>query len=150
MGPRELIADMERVRSSLNPYNINRMTLAAGIAALESTGYFDETRHQIMETRAWTAGQLARRGFELTDSRTNFLFARTDRMEGGALYRALREKGVLVPPFQRPPDFRLAADYGGHPGADGNSAETTGRHSGRLTPCGKYEWNATPPRPRSI
>ena len=102
MGPRELIADMERVRSSLNPYNINRMTLAAGIAALESTGYFDETRHQIMETRAWTAGQLARRGFELTDSRTNFLFARTDRMEGGALYRALREKGVLVRHFSAP------------------------------------------------
>ena len=102
MGPRELIADMERVRSSLNPYNINRMTLAAGIAALESTGYFNETRHQIMETRAWTAGELARRGFELTQSQTNFLFARTDRMEGGALYRALREKGVLVRHFSAP------------------------------------------------
>ena len=102
MGNRELIADLERVRASINPYNINRMTLAAGIAALESTGYFDETRHQIMETRAWTAGQLARRGFELTDSRTNFLFARTDRMEGGALYRALREKGVLVRHFSAP------------------------------------------------
>ena len=102
MGNRELIADMERVRSSLNPYNINRMTLAAGIAALESTGYFNETRHQIMETRAWTAGELARRGFELTHSQTNFLFARTDRMEGGALYQALRDKGVLVRHFSAP------------------------------------------------
>ena len=102
MGNRELIADMERVRSSLNPYNINRMTLAAGIAALESTGYFNETRHQIMETRAWTAGELARRGFELTHSQTNFLFARTDRMEGGTLYQALRDKGVLVRHFSAP------------------------------------------------
>ena len=102
MGNRELIADLERVRASINPYNINRMTLAAGIAALESTGYFNETRHQIMETRAWTAGELARRGFELTQSQTNFLFARTDRMEGGALYRALREKGVLVRHFSAP------------------------------------------------
>lgn len=102
MGCKELIADLERVRSSLNPYNINRMTLAAGIAALESTGYFNETRQQICETRAWTAEQLARRGFELTDSRTNFLFARTDRMEGGALYQALRDKGVLVRHFGGP------------------------------------------------
>ena len=102
MGNRELIADLERVRASINPYNINRMTLTAGIAALESTGYFNETRHQIMETRAWTAGELARRGFELTQSQTNFLFARTDRMEGGALYRALREKGVLVRHFSAP------------------------------------------------
>ena len=102
MGNRELIADMERVRSSLNPYNINRMTLAAGIAALESTGYFNETRHQVMETRAWTAGELARRGFELTHSQTNFLFARTDRMEGGTLYQALRDKGVLVRHFSAP------------------------------------------------
>ena len=102
MGNRELIADMERVRSSLNPYNINRMTLAAGIAALESTGYFNETRHQIMETRAWTAGELARRGFELTHSQTNFLFARTGRMEGGTLYQALRDKGVLVRHFSAP------------------------------------------------
>ena len=93
MGNRELIADMERVRSSLNPYNINRMTLAAGIAALESTGYFNETRHQIMETRAWTAGELARRGFELTHSQTNFLFARTDRMEGGPSIRPCGTKG---------------------------------------------------------
>ena len=102
MGNRELIADIERVRSSLNPYNINRMTLAAGIAALESTGYFNETRHQVMETRAWTAGELARRGFELTHSQTNFLFARTDRMEGGTLYQALRDKGVLVRHFSAP------------------------------------------------
>ena len=78
------------------------MTLAAGIAALESTGYFNEIRQQICETRAWTAEQLARRGFELTDSRTNFLFARTDRMEGGALYQALRDKGVLVRHFSGP------------------------------------------------
>ena len=99
MGNRELIADLERVRASINPYNINRMTLTAGIAALESTGYFNETRHQIMETRAWTAGELARRGFELTHSQTNFLFARTDRMEGGTLYQALRDKGVLVRHF---------------------------------------------------
>ena len=107
MGNAALIADLNRVKFSLNPYNINRLTLKAGEAALKDTAYFDATRQKIMDTRAWTAKELANRGFSLTDSRSNFLFARTDRMEGGALYRALKEKGILVRHFDSP----QIADY---------------------------------------
>ena len=35
-------------------YNINRLTLKAGKAALEDTDYFDKTRAAIVETRGWT------------------------------------------------------------------------------------------------
>ena len=107
MGNAALIADLNRVKFSLNPYNINRLTLKAGEAALKDTAYFDATRQKIMDTRAWTAKELANRGFTLTDSRSNFLFARTDRMEGGTLYRALKEKGILVRHF----DSLRIADY---------------------------------------
>ena len=107
MGNAALIADLNRVKFSLNPYNINRLTLKAGEAALKDTAYFDATRQKIMDTRAWTAKELANRGFSLTDSRSNFLFARTERMEGGALYRALKEKGILVRHFDSP----RIADY---------------------------------------
>ena len=107
MGNAALIAALNRVKFSLNPYNINRLTLKAGEAALKDTAYFDATRQKIMDTRAWTAKELANRGFSLTDSRSNFLFARTDRMEGGALYRALKEKGILVRHFDSP----RIADY---------------------------------------
>lgn len=102
MGDAELIADLNRVKFSLNPYNINRLTLLAGEASLRDKGYFEATRQKIMDTRAWTAKELEKRGFALTDSRANFLFARTDRMEGGALYRALKEKGILVRHFDSP------------------------------------------------
>ncbi len=107
MGNAALIADLNRVKFSLNPYNINQLTLKAGEAALKDTAYFDATRQKIMDTRAWTAKELANRGFSLTDSRSNFLFARTDRMEGGAFYRALKEKGILVRHFDSP----RIADY---------------------------------------
>ena len=107
MGNAALIADLNRVKFSLNPYNINRLTLKAGEAALKDTAYFDATRQKIMDTRAWTAKELANRGFSLTDSRSNFLFARTDRMEGGAFYRALKEMGILVRHFDSP----RIADY---------------------------------------
>ena len=102
MGNAKLIADLNRVKFSLNPYNINRLTLKAGQAALEDTAYFEKTRAAVIETREWTKQQLARRGFAVTDSRSNFLFAASDQKEGGALYRALKEKGILVRHFDAP------------------------------------------------
>ena len=102
MGNAKLIADLNRVKFSLNPYNINRLTLKAGQAALEDTAYFDTTRTAIVETRSWTRQQLEARGFTVLDSRSNFLFARTARQDGGTLYRKLKENGVLVRHFDAP------------------------------------------------
>ena len=102
MGSASLIADLNRVKFSLNPYNINRLTLKAGQAALEDTAYFDTTRAAIVETRSWTRQQLEARGFTVLDSRSNFLFARTARQDGGTLYRKLKENGVLVRHFDAP------------------------------------------------
>ena len=102
MGNAKLIADLNRVKFSLNPYNINRLTLKAGKAALEDTDYFDKTRAAIVETRGWTKQQLEARGFAVLDSRSNFLFASTDKKSGGELYLKLKEKGVLVRYFDAP------------------------------------------------
>jgi len=102
MGNAKLIADLNRVKFSLNPYNINRLTLKAGQAALEDTVYFEKTRAAIVDTRAWTKQQLEARGFAVLDSRSNFLFASTQKKNGGELYRKLKEKGVLVRHFDAP------------------------------------------------
>ena len=96
MGNAALIADLNRVKFSLNPYNINRLTLKAGQAALEDTAYFEKTRAAIMDTRAWTVQQLAARGFTVLDSRANFVFASTKRINGGVLYKKLKKDGILV------------------------------------------------------
>lgn len=102
MGSASLIADLNRVKFSLNPYNINRLTLKAGQAALEDTVYFEKTRAAIVDTRTWTKQQLEARGFAVLDSRSNFLFASTQEKNGGELYRKLKEKGVLVRYFDAP------------------------------------------------
>ena len=102
MGNAALIADLNRVKFSLNPYNINRLTLKAGQAALEDTAYFEKTRAAIMDTRAWTMQQLTDRGFTVLDSRTNFVFASTERINGGVLYKKLKENGILVRHFDAP------------------------------------------------
>ena len=102
MGNAKLIADLNRVKFSLNPYNINRLTLKAGQAALEDTAYFEKTRAAIMDTRAWTMQQLTDRGFTALDSRANFVFASTKRISGCKLYKELKKNGILVRHFDAP------------------------------------------------
>ena len=102
MGNAKLIADLNRVKFSLNPYNINRLTLKAGQAALEDTAYFEKTRTAVMDTRAWTMQQLTDRGFTVLDSRANFVFASTGRINGGELYKELKKSGILVRHFDAP------------------------------------------------
>ncbi len=100
-GHPALIADLHTVRYSTNPYNINRMTAAAGCAALaENDDYMDHCR-TIMETRTYTTDALRALGFTVLDSKANFVFAASDRMEGGALYRALKARGILVRHFDK-------------------------------------------------
>lgn len=102
IGCKELIRDLNTIKYSTNPYNINRMTMAAGIGALEDGDYFRENCRTIMENRAWTAQQLKNLGFTLTDSKTNFLFARHPAVSGKELYTKLRERGILVRHFDTP------------------------------------------------
>ena len=96
LGSPELIADLNRVKYSFNPYNVNRLSLLAGAAAMEDEDYFQTCCRAIRETRAWTAAELERRGFTVLPSSANFLFAKSDRFPGGELYRKLKENGILV------------------------------------------------------
>ena len=55
-----------------------------------------------MDTRAWTMQQLTDRGFTVLDSRANFVFVSTERINGGVLYKKLKENGILVRHFDAP------------------------------------------------
>ena len=69
---------------------------------LLAAAYFDRTRAAIVDTRSWTKQQLEARGFAVLDSRSNFLFASTDRKDGGTLYKELKQNGILVRHFDAP------------------------------------------------
>ena len=97
-----IINDLTRIRYSTNPYNVNRMTAAAGVGALTDKEYFEENCKKIIATRGWVSEALTKLGFEMTDSKANFIFAKTDRISGGDLYLALRERGILVRHFDAP------------------------------------------------
>lgn len=98
-GNRDLIRDLNTIKYSTNPYNVNRMTMAAGVGALEADGYFRVNCQKIMETREWTTKKLKELGFEVIPSMANFVFVRHSGIPGKNLYLALREKGILVRHF---------------------------------------------------
>ncbi|MBR6619189.1 MAG: histidinol-phosphate transaminase [Clostridia bacterium] len=97
-----LIADLNTVRFASNPYNINRLTLLAGEAAINDKAYFESTRNKIIENREYTVEELKKRGFTVLDSKTNFVFASHSEKSGAELYNGLKANGVLVRFFNKP------------------------------------------------
>ncbi len=106
IGNRELIRDMNTVKYSTDPYNVNRMTQAAGIAAFADDDYYMANCRRIMETRAYTAEKLEKLGFTVIPSMTNFLLTRGP-VPGRELYLSLKERGILVRWF----DLARIRDY---------------------------------------
>ena len=102
VGCKALIRDLNTLKFSTNPYNINAMTMAAGIGSLEDEGYFRANCAAIMTTRAWTTAKLRNLGFEVVDSMANFVLAKHPSIPGGRLYQELKDRGVLVRHFDGP------------------------------------------------
>ena len=97
-----VIADLERIKYSTNPYSVNRMTLAAGVASLKRDDYNADNCRRIVKTRAMTVQALEALGFEVLPSMANFVFARKPGVDGGKLYLELKRRGVLVRHFDAP------------------------------------------------
>ena len=108
MGSAELIADLNRVKYSFNPYTVNRLSMAAGAAAMEDEEYFQSCVAAVRKNREWTVNKLEAMGFTVLPSSANFVFAKSDRISGGELYRRLKDIGILVRHFDAP---ERIADY---------------------------------------
>lgn len=102
IGPKELIADLEKLKFSTNPYNVNRLTMRLGEVTVDAESYYQEKCGEIIRVREWTAKKLEEMGFEVLPSKTNFLFARSEKIDGERLYLMLKKRGVLVRHFSNP------------------------------------------------
>ena len=102
LGNSALIADLCAAKYSINPYNVNSMTMAAGLGALEDESYIRENCQKIIENRAYTTEQLRNRGFTVLDSMANFVLAGHADISGGELYAKLKDNGILVRYFDLP------------------------------------------------
>ena len=102
IGSAGLIADLEKIKYSTNPYNVNALTLALGEATVDAEDYYQEKCAEIIRVRQWTKQQLESVGFRVLPSQTNFLFAASEKISGGELYVQLKKRGILVRYFHAP------------------------------------------------
>lgn len=103
----EIVADIEKVKFSINPYNVNSLTQATGVAVLKENEYYSARVAEICNTRDTFSDELRRIGFEVIPSQTNFVFARHSLVSGRDIAEKLRDNGVLIRRF----DSERIKDY---------------------------------------
>ena len=96
MGSENLIAALNTVKNCVNSYTVDRLAQAGAAAAIRDRQYFDECCAKVIATRERTADALRALGFELTNSKTNFLFAKHPAFSAKELFLTLRGRGILV------------------------------------------------------
>ncbi|MDO4549507.1 MAG: histidinol-phosphate transaminase, partial [Clostridia bacterium] len=96
-----VIADLEKIKFSINPYDVNTFTQTMGAAAMRDGAYYDECCEKVKSARDYTAKALTGMGFRVLPSQANFVFASPPDGDGLGWYRRLREKGILVRHFDK-------------------------------------------------
>ncbi|MDO4488706.1 MAG: histidinol-phosphate transaminase [Eubacteriales bacterium] len=107
IGNEELIADLETLKFSFNPYNVNRLSMAAAVEAVKAADYYKDACGKIAATREWTTKELTKLGFTVLPSKSNFIFAKTPDYDGKKLYLDLKDRGILIRHF----DSARISDY---------------------------------------
>ncbi|MBQ5321540.1 MAG: histidinol-phosphate transaminase [Oscillospiraceae bacterium] len=97
---KDIIADLEKIKYSTNPYNVNRLTQIAGVAAVKSQKYYDKNCKKIIKNRANLVQKLTEIGFEILPSEANFILAKHPEISGEEIYLKLKERGILVRHFR--------------------------------------------------
>ena len=101
-GNPELIKYLNDVKYSFNSYTMNRTSICCGVEAVKDEAYFKETTAKIIATRKWAKEELAKLGFNFTDSMANFIFATHKTVPAKEIFEALREAHIYVRYFQSP------------------------------------------------
>ena len=96
VGSAELIDDLRRLKFSTNPYSVNRCALAAGVAAVRDSAYYEANCARIAQERERFAAALRQRGWYLTDSKANFVLAKPGAGSAPDIAAKLKERGILV------------------------------------------------------
>lgn len=102
IGSKKLIDALKMVKFSYNSYTMNMPSIKAGAAAIADGEYFNEIVEKIVATRENAKERLAEMGFEFTDSKTNFLFAKHKSVKAEVIFEELKKRNIYVRYFKKP------------------------------------------------
>jgi histidinol-phosphate aminotransferase len=92
----EIVEVLDRVRE---PFNVNLVAQAAGVAALDDVEHVARSRALVESERPFVADGLRALGATVWPSQTNFLLADFPGRPGKDLFEALLRQGVVVRPM---------------------------------------------------
>ncbi len=101
-GSEKLIRYLSDVKFSFNSYTMNMPSIELGAMAVKDDIYFKKIVSKIIATRERIKPQLRGLGFELTDSKSNFIFATHPKYTAYELQDMLRKKNIFVRHFAKP------------------------------------------------
>jgi histidinol-phosphate aminotransferase len=93
---------VDRLMKVKDSYNCHAIAITAGRAALEDQTHAAAGWQAVKRERDRLTGELTRRGWQVIPSQANFLLASVPGGDAGALYRQLKQQGILVRYFDRP------------------------------------------------
>lgn len=96
IGSPNLIAVINAIKHSINPYSVDSLAENLAIAAVEDWSYYEERVEQIKTTRDWFRKELLALGFEVLPSSANFLLARPTAFLAEELFHYLESKKIYV------------------------------------------------------
>jgi len=94
IGHPEFIAALEKIRQ---PFNLNLLAQAAGIAALDDTAHVNRTRRNNAEGRKFFERELSGMGLEFVPSTANFILVRVG--QGQRVFEAMQRQGIITRPM---------------------------------------------------
>lgn len=101
MGSPKLMAVINAVKNSVNPYNVDLIAEKLALAAVESWDYYEDTCQKIMVTRDWFAKELRFLDFKILESKTNFVLAECPDNSATLLFDYLQAKNIYVRYFPK-------------------------------------------------
>lgn len=102
VASKEIVDDLNKIKFSFSPYNINGLSLVAGVESVKDKEYFEECNRKIIDTRDRISAEFRKLGFHVIQSKTNFVFVTHNLISGQEYHKALREKGVLTRYYKQP------------------------------------------------
>lgn len=99
VGPVDLIGAMYKIKDS---YNVDALAQAVALAALNDLPWMRKNVAKIVDQRDKTAAELRRRGWDVPESSSNFLFARPAHRPAAEIFEALKKREIFVRYFPGP------------------------------------------------
>jgi histidinol-phosphate aminotransferase len=122
IGHPEFIAGLEKIRQ---PFNINSLAQAAGLAALDDVEYVRKTRENNFQGRKFLENAFTQMGLPFVPSFANFVLVRVG--QGQFVFEEMQKHGVITRPmggYQLPEWIRISV---GTPGENRRAVKTLKR-----------------------